>query len=371
MSSRAGVSRTVVLLITELVVLSAVLAAQEWNLDTYAGRASYKVAPGSVASQTGVLGIRFNQDRRIFQAAVAAPFSNEDVMWGMAEVGDRFAIRRGDLAAGADVSLFAHGQRDRVANIAGHGLVVEALPMVSRRLGAGVLEVRSGPRWYGAWLGDADWTRTLWTTDLRAGIAPGESLGLESSVRHERGQQGEAYTRAGFSVAAMLGRTTLRGSLGGWVHGVADANPEWEFSVAIPLRPNVSISTTAGHESFSPQFLGPPRTSWSAGMTFRIGGRRAPARDTVAETHPNSRIVLRLPLQEVHTPPPSVAGDFTNWMPVRMERGENEWRLSVELPAGVHHFAYLNADGKWFVPESAPNRTDDGMGGWVAVLVIP
>jgi hypothetical protein len=56
---------------------------------------------------------------------------------------------------------------------------------------------------------------------------------------------------------------------------------------------------------------------------------------------------------------------------VRMERHKDEWRYSVHASAGVYHFAFRGADGHWFVPAGFPNRTDDGMGGWVAVLVIP
>lgn len=81
--------------------------------------------------------------------------------------------------------------------------------------------------------------------------------------------------------------------------------------------------------------------------------------------------VLHLPARDVGFPPPAIAGDFTNWMLVRMERHKDEWRYSVHASPGVYHFAFRGADGRWFVPAGFPNRTDDGMGGWVAVLVIP
>jgi hypothetical protein len=81
------------------------------------------------------------------------------------------------------------------------------------------------------------------------------------------------------------------------------------------------------------------------------------------------RVVLRLSLREGGSLP-SIAGDFTKWAPVRMMRYENEWRFSVTLPPGVYHFAFRGKDGKWFVPRSFPNRINDGMGGWVAVLVV-
>jgi len=87
--------------------------------------------------------------------------------------------------------------------------------------------------------------------------------------------------------------------------------------------------------------------------------------------HDQGRVVLHLAARDAGAPPPSIAGDFTNWMPVRMERHGDEWRFSVHVSRGVYRFAFRGADGQWFVPASFPNRTDDGMGGWAAVLVVP
>jgi len=85
----------------------------------------------------------------------------------------------------------------------------------------------------------------------------------------------------------------------------------------------------------------------------------------------NGRVVLHLHVRDAGVPPPSIAGDFTKWTAVRMKRHGDEWRFSVQLARGVYRFAFRSADGEWFVPASFPNRTDDQMGGWVAVLVIP
>ena len=92
---------------------------------------------------------------------------------------------------------------------------------------------------------------------------------------------------------------------------------------------------------------------------------------TVSDIRKDGRVVLRLPVREAGTPPPSIAGDFTKWTLVRMKRHGDEWRFSVQLSGGVYRYAFRSADGEWFVPASFPNRTDDLMGGWVAVLVVP
>jgi hypothetical protein len=48
-----------------------------------------------------------------------------------------------------------------------------------------------------------------------------------------------------------------------------------------------------------------------------------------------------------------------------------EWTATLVLPRGVYRYAFRRPDGSWFVPEGTPGRTDDGMGGAAAVLVVP
>lgn len=343
-------------------------AAQLWSLDAYAGRTNYDLLPSSVSSSTGVLGVRYNRDYRFFRAALGLPLTGTDVTWGVVGLGDRLAIRRGRYLMGADASVVAHAQRDPVANAAGQGVLAEVLPTVSVSLGTGVVEFQSGPRAYASRLGDAGRTRTLWATNLRGGFQAGEQVWLEGDVQHDRNRANEAYTRVGFSVAAAVGPVVLQGSLGKWVDGVEASGPEWNAAMSIPFRSGISFFAMAGHESFNPQFLSSPRTSWGAGIRFQIGATRPPA-PVLAEVSSDGA-VIRIPVSEM-AQQPSIAGDFTGWVPVPMERRGNEWRYIVNERAGVYRFAFRSADGEWFVPESIPNRTDDGMGGWVAVLVVP
>jgi hypothetical protein len=106
--------------------------------------------------------------------------------------------------------------------------------------------------------------------------------------------------------------------------------------------------------------------AWSGQLSATTPPQKNPI-----EIRKGGQVNLRLSAREAGTPPPSIAGDFTNWTPVRMKQHGNEWRFSVQLAAGVYRFAFRSASGEWFVPASFPNRTDDQMGGWVAVLVIP
>jgi hypothetical protein len=116
-----------------------------------------------------------------------------------------------------------------------------------------------------------------------------------------------------------------------------------------------------------------PLAGASLVLTWAIAALAMPAAKpaTASFASDDNQVVLHLPARDTGVPPPVIAGDFTNWMPVRMEHHKDEWRYSVHASPGVYHFAFRGADGHWFVPASFPNRTDDGMGGWVAVLVIP
>src|SRR2546427_9765914 len=55
------------------------------------------------------------------------------------------------------------------------------------------------------------------------------------------------------------------------------------------------------------------------------GGQPAPAK--IADVRNNGEVILRLSAREAGTSPPSIAGDFTNWKPIRMERHKDEWRF--------------------------------------------
>ena len=53
-----------------------------------------------------------------------------------------------------------------------------------------------------------------------------------------------------------------------------------------------------------------------------------------------------------------------------MLREGEYWVVRLPLTAGVYHYAFRSSTGDWFVPTSTAGRRDDGMGGYVAVLVV-
>ncbi len=122
-------------------------------------------------------------------------------------------------------------------------------------------------------------------------------------------------------------------------------------------------------ESDDPLHWAGERTGWSLGVTRRLGGRAVPLPPSAPETR-DGRTVFRIPLVAA-SEAPSLAGDFTGWIGVPMQREGDGWTVALALPAGVHRYAFRGADGRWFVPATVPGRTDDGFGGVAAVVVVP
>jgi hypothetical protein len=346
-------------------------AAQGWTFDLHAGRASFETAPTGQASTNLTLGVRHALDRRFFRAAIAAPLTSDALFWGTAALGDRFAIHRGPFSIGGDIGVEANAHSDPASDARGWGVRGEVMPLVSTSVGPVVIEARSGGSWYEARADEVGWSRHVWSSDLRVTGLPSPGVRLAGEARH-LWRPGEAYTYVGASGTLALGRAVAWGSLGTWVSGLEAGAPAtaWSVGGSIPVRPRVEIWSSVGREPFDPRFLTASRTSWGLGVSVGLGSERVPPPAVGAEQRDRGRVVIRLPLS-LASSTPFVGGDFTGWEPTLMHRDGGHWRLDLALSPGVYHYAFRRADGTWFVPEDVPGRRDDGMGGWVAVLVVP
>jgi len=122
-------------------------------------------------------------------------------------------------------------------------------------------------------------------------------------------------------------------------------------------------------DTFDPLSLQAAQTSWSIGLSVLTSGRPRPVTPPVPAAYENGRATIRLPASATKTPP-SIAGDFNAWTPAPMEREGDHWMYTVAVAPGVYNYAFVDADGTWFVPEGVPGRKADGMGGFVAVVVV-
>jgi len=65
-----------------------------------------------------------------------------------------------------------------------------------------------------------------------------------------------------------------------------------------------------------------------------------------------------------------IAGDFTDWTPVTLERGPGDvWRLTLALPPGVYRLNVRVDGGAWIVPRGATPQEDE-FGSRVGLIVV-
>lgn len=104
--------------------------------------------------------------------------------------------------------------------------------------------------------------------------------------------------------------------------------------------------------------------------------KTAPAKKTVAKTVAKTTVKKAAPkaskkaLEEVvfnvYSPDSKsveVAGEFNNWTPAKMKKGEQGvWSVKLKLAAGTYQYKFV-FDGSWEIDQANPNRVPDGQGG--------
>jgi hypothetical protein len=163
-------------------------------------------------------------------------------------------------------------------------------------------------------------------------------------------------------------------SLGDGVSGRRWAQGTVEFQLArrvlllgsVGERPSASL---AFHSDAHPRsMIGIQFAPWS-GMGWAMSGSIKPAAlGWKTEVQPNDRLVIRVHLRDVTRA--EIAGDFTDWKPVALERLRAGWWYQVlHVPPGVHRVQLRLDGGAWQSPPGLP-RADDGPGGPSGTLVV-
>lgn len=98
--------------------------------------------------------------------------------------------------------------------------------------------------------------------------------------------------------------------------------------------------------------------------------RTAPLIPLTPEVRGDSQVVqFRMPgAKQV-----AIAGDWNAWQPVALRTlggGDDVWEAALRLNRGVYHFNLLVDGSDWVVPNGVAT-VSDGMGGMVAVLIVP
>ena len=147
------------------------------------------------------------------------------------------------------------------------------------------------------------------------------------------------------------------------------------FDLELDVGARTSL-TVSGGRALSDLARGTPASRHlSAGLQFRVrdGAPRAavmrisPAAPAVSLEvgGEGTTLVVRAAGNRVE-----VAGTFTEWAPMPLERRGDRWMFASVLPSGTHRLLVRIDGGAWQVPTNLAS-IDDGDGGRVALIVVP
>ena len=381
-------ARTVVLALAALVAapVRAPLAAQQWTVRGETGRIRSTLDPAAASSSVGI-GLRYERPAAGFDLSLGAPVDAFESLWAGVGGWRRGLVRSGRFVGGVDLSGSAFLSREAGeartpgsplpgffddpiapdADLTGHALAVQALPLVGWEGPRLQLHARAGLSHYSARFRDLERDRTVGLADVQLTLMPNPSFALAPVVRGFKAEGEDAVTYAGLTAMVAHPKGSVWGGLGHWMG--PDADPSWELGAALDVHPRASLRASARRDGFDPLHMQPPQTAWSLGLSIQVGGPPRTRALPVPAAYADGRATIRLPFSASRAAP-LVAGDFNGWKPAPMQCARDGWSYSVALRPGVYNYAFVNAEGEWFVPESVPGRKDDGMGGHVAVLVV-
>lgn len=390
-------------LVLPLAALAAVLGAvasghaQQWTAEAQAGRLTYDAGAAGASPASLLLGVGYeNGGHNWLSLSAGVPVSSGQQLWGAVSAGTRLAARAHGFLAGIDLSASGFAQPEQVQQtqslggsglglppgpggpgrvtqqtVTGWALAGEALPVLGATLGAATVEASYGLARFQSAVGSSSTARSVRVGRASVMVTPAPALQLRADGRRLAAPEGD-YTYGGLRASLARERAAFWASVGHWFavpSSVAAAvGTPWMAGAAVQLTDRAVLTLSARRVTLDPIYAAPPHTSWGLGVSYRIGGGAAPAAPVPA-SYKGGVAVIALPLKDASRAP-RIAGDFNHWKPAPMTRDGHRWVYRVRLAPGVYHYAFVRADGKWFVPKSVPGRTSDGMGGTEAVLVV-
>ncbi|HSM36394.1 MAG TPA: glycogen-binding domain-containing protein [Longimicrobiales bacterium] len=350
------------------------LWAQSWSASLDAGRATFEAGAREIQTSNLVAGIQYVDQRLWFGASGSPALSDDDPLWGGVWAETQPTVRRGSWTALVDIAGQVYGQDDPSGVTSGFGAGAVLLPGLSYRVSDVIsVDAYAGGQVYYSGFGaeGTEFTRSVGVLEGRVSATPRSTpLELSASVRHLRAEEGGYTLMTARALGVRDGMVAWAG-VGTWLNDGIEDTP-WHAGISVRVLERLWARAVIAREAFDPVYLTDPRTTWSVGVSLALSD--PPAGDLVADVplpvqSGAAPVVLRLPEGGVPGPV-SVAGDFTDWKPVAMRLNGREWEYAASLEPGVYHYAFVDARGNWFVPEGTPGRKPDGMGGWVAVLIV-
>jgi hypothetical protein len=263
---------------------------------------------------------------------------------------------------------------------------------------AGTTRTGGGPTAAAHAVGELRWSAATWGAGLAAGPSTGLISGeLPVTALHTRARAwwrpGDGVTSPtvqlavepthfpdGWFTDASAGATFERGPAVVSLWTVARLSSTYASTAAgsaylrVFVTPRVSLEVGGG-SSLSDPYQGLPRAGFvTFAVRFHKSRRPPPAAAAprwaplVPQPRGDSLVVqFRMPRARAV----AIAGDWNTWQPVQLRAlGNDLWEGTLVLRRGLYHFN-LQVDGSdWVVPNGVAT-VPDGLGGMVAVLVVP
>jgi hypothetical protein len=343
--------------------------AQNWTADVYAGSTRYGALLDHVSTTNLIGSLRHQRASGQTWLSLAAPLDADAAVWSAAGAQHRLGpTTRHRSGIGIEIGASAYGFHGAAGAGSGGGATVSLLPHLMLRSDVAMFELRAGRQQHYFEHPDTNGTRGLYEVGTRVGVVRNTN-GAWLDARWLRASEA-AYPHVGIHVSTAAGPVRLWANAGRWYADALD-DMTWGAGASIEIGGTADVWLSVRHDATDPLYLATARSSWNLGVSRRIG-RPAPAPPrAMAPVIAAGRVRILLPASAARDGSPSVAGEFSDWAPLAMQREGGHWVLELPLRSGVHRFSFVSGSGEWFVPELYPGRMDDGMGGHVAVLVIP
>lgn len=339
---------------------------QTWAINAAAGRIVHEGLGDRIGTAGTSLGIRYDGPQWLYLSG-GVPFDSAGVLWSAIGAGGRLGVG-GRAGLGVDLGAHLYGFRERTLQGTGQGATLEAMPLLAVSSDAVRLEVRSGIRYYASAFSGESESRRVHQSDVRLAFAE-PVFRITGESRLLRAEEG-SFPFLGADAEVDLGSATLWGSAGKWLSDEIQT-AVWSTGAIVRIGTMGDVFASLQQETNDPLYWQTPRRSWNVGVSRRLGGGPVSIASNVLPPLIRGELVtFRLPAA-VSTEAPFLGGDFTRWEAVSMTREAEFWIVTLPVPSGVHRYAFRHSNGEWFVPESIPDRVEDGFGGYSATLIVP
>lgn len=269
----------------------------------------------------------------------------------------------------AVAATFAGSKRsDGVSAGAAHGLV-EMLWQPTRAAGRWGAAFGAGPS-VGAITGEAPVTALRFRA--RTWAQPTARAAQYTLILEPTRFLGAWFTDVTAGATLERGRVTVEAWALGRFSAAYGSKGTASAAIQVRLSPTVSLEGAAGGYLAEP-FQGFPRAGFVSAAVRLHAPHRIPA--PIATLAPlmaarrGDSVVVRFHMPGAASV--AIAGDWTGWSPVALVPvGAEVWEGALTLPPGTYHFNLVVDGAEWVVPGGVATIAD-GMGGLLAILVVP